>query len=137
MKKVTLYLHPNQIGGKSIKGTELLKHFEDNDMLKDMMTIEELEKYVQDNSKETEEWKDKRIFAWKSTFRNSGGDLCVRCLYWVGGKWSWRCHWLGYHWDSQSPAACLASSTQNSETMTLEKAVAFIKELGWTITLTK
>lgn len=144
MKTPTLYLHPNQIGEKSITGTQLLKYFEDNDMMKDMMTIEELEQYVKDNPKETEEWKDKYIFAWKSTFCLSSGRLAVHCLYWNGSEWRWNDRWLAYGFYSNSLTALLAISSQDLDintlpldSMTLEKAIVYITNLGFTVTITK
>ena len=43
------------------------------------------------------------------TFRNSDGDLYVRCLYFNDGEWNWNDNWLDNDWNSNNPAAVLAS----------------------------
>lgn len=55
------------------------------------------------------EWKGKWIFFWGTIYRDSFGDLCVRCLHWSGGQWDWHCSRLGRGWGSRDPAAVLAS----------------------------
>ncbi|MBI1833963.1 MAG: hypothetical protein HYR90_04015 [Candidatus Andersenbacteria bacterium] len=56
-----------------------------------------------------EEWKGKAIFFWGTIYRRSVGSLCVRCLYWLDSQWFWGYRWLGYGWNSNYPAALLAS----------------------------
>ncbi|MHB8860615.1 MAG: hypothetical protein ACYC48_02675 [Minisyncoccota bacterium] len=56
-----------------------------------------------------EGWKDKAIFFWGTIYRNSDGDLCVRCLCWDGDGWSWADSWLDSVWNVSDPAALRAS----------------------------
>jgi hypothetical protein len=55
------------------------------------------------------DWKGKAVFFWGTVYRVRDGRLCVRCLYWLGGRWRWGCVWLGRDWDSSSPALVVAS----------------------------
>lgn len=56
-----------------------------------------------------EEWKGKSIFFWGTIYRDSGGRLYVRYLYWCGDGWDWGSRWLVGVWDGCSPAALRAS----------------------------
>lgn len=56
-----------------------------------------------------ESWKGKAVFFWGTVYRYSGGSLCVRYLYWDGGRWSWSARWLGNGWGGGRPAALRAS----------------------------
>ena len=56
-----------------------------------------------------EEWKGKYVFFWGTVYRNRFGDLFVRCLFWVGDRWVWRCGRLGSLWRGYDPALVLAS----------------------------
>ena len=49
------------------------------------------------------------IFFWGTIYRGADGYLCVRCLYWGGGRWDWCCHWLDYGFRDDDPAAVSAS----------------------------
>ncbi len=57
-----------------------------------------------------EEWKGKAIFFWGTIYRNAGGYLYVRFLYWDGSRWHWSNDWLGRGWGADVPAAVLASN---------------------------
>ncbi len=52
-----------------------------------------------------DEWKNKAVFFWGTVYRHSDGHLCVRCLYWRGGKWFWGHGWLNHDFYDISPAA--------------------------------
>jgi hypothetical protein len=52
-----------------------------------------------------EEWKGKYIFFWGTIYRDSGGDLSVRYLYWSGSEWNWDYNWLDDDFNSDNPAA--------------------------------
>jgi hypothetical protein len=52
-----------------------------------------------------EEWKDKYVFLWGTVYRDSGGNLCVRYLYWSGDGWGWGSDWLDSDWGDGRPAA--------------------------------
>lgn len=56
-----------------------------------------------------EEWKGKYVFFWGTIYRDSNGNLFVRCLYWSGDGWYWGRGWLGDVWGGRSPAALRAS----------------------------
>ena len=55
-----------------------------------------------------EEWKGNAIFFWGPIYRLSGGDLCVRCLYWDDDAWHWGYCWLDDGWGGYYPAAVCA-----------------------------
>lgn len=57
-----------------------------------------------------EEWKGKAVYFWGTIYRDSDGDLYVRCLYWNDGQWLWYYGWLGHGWRAGSPAAVPAST---------------------------
>ncbi len=59
-----------------------------------------------------EEWKECCIFFW-SPYRNAGGSLRVRYLYWNGETWDCNYYWLGYDWNSLDSAAVPASIEVN------------------------
>jgi hypothetical protein len=44
------------------------------------------------------------------THRNRDGNLCVRYLYWNGGRWNWNYNWLDNDWNSDNPAAVHATT---------------------------
>jgi hypothetical protein len=45
-----------------------------------------------------ETWKGKYVFFWGTIYRDSGGNLVVRCLYWAGDRWCWFYYWLDSRW---------------------------------------
>ena len=56
-----------------------------------------------------ESWKGQYLFFWGTVYRDAGGGLCVRDLYWDGDAWDWDCFWLVDDFDSSNPAAVPAS----------------------------
>ncbi len=56
-----------------------------------------------------EDWKGKAVYFWGMVYRGSGGKLCVRYLFWSGGRWDWVYDRLDCFWGSSEPAAVLAS----------------------------
>lgn len=56
-----------------------------------------------------EDWKRRVVFFWGTIYRDSGGDLYVRCLYWYDDRWRWGGTWLGDDWGADDPAALRAS----------------------------
>lgn len=42
-----------------------------------------------------EQYKGKVLYAFGDIFRDSDGDLCVRCAIWDGDAWVSSCYWLG------------------------------------------
>ena len=51
-----------------------------------------------------EEWKGKYNFFWGTIYRDSDGDLYVRCLDWHVSRWSWSYRWLDCGFRSGNPA---------------------------------
>lgn len=56
-----------------------------------------------------ESWKGQYVFFWGTIYRDRDGDLCVRCLYWFGGRWLWGFSWLVSGFYGSNPAAVRAS----------------------------
>ena len=56
-----------------------------------------------------EEWKGKAVFFWGTIYRDSRGNLCVRCLYWDGSRWYWSHNWLDDFWLADNLALLLAA----------------------------
>jgi len=56
-----------------------------------------------------DEWKGKYVFFWGTIYRDSSGDLYVRCLCWRGSRWDWSGGWVGGGWRGRGPAALRAS----------------------------
>jgi hypothetical protein len=56
-----------------------------------------------------EEWKSKYVFFWGTIYRDSDGDLYVRYLCWLVGRWRWGAAWLDDGWYGARPAAVPAS----------------------------
>lgn len=51
-----------------------------------------------------DKWRGKYIFFWGTIYRDSDGNLYVRCLDWDHEEWSWRFGWLDGPWDDDYPA---------------------------------
>ena len=108
--KVIFYLSENQKNGH-VEGNELRKELAD----KLVLNANVLDYLLVHPHLIPEEWKEddngntRYIFFWGTIYRNSGGLLFVRCLYFVGGKCHWYYFWLGLGWDDNYPAALLAS----------------------------
>ncbi|MEK7576265.1 MAG: hypothetical protein AAB482_01085 [Patescibacteria group bacterium] len=109
--KVNLYLSSNQIGDRVIKGDKLRRELASEPVL----NANVLDYLFAHPDLIPEEWKvdaegrTRYIFFWGTIYRDSGGGLCVRCLYWYGGRWLWFCDWLAHGWYVDGPAALLAS----------------------------
>lgn len=110
--KINLYLSENQQNGKYIEGDKLQK-----ELAKEPVLPANILDYLLKNPHLIpEEWKKdangntRYIFFWGTVYRDSGGNLYVRCLYFSDGRWYWDCLWLGLDWYDFDPAAVLASS---------------------------
>lgn len=106
-KKISLHLSKNQKKGKVIEGNKLRKELENQQVL----NANVLDYLLANSHLIPEEWKGKYVFFWGTIYRRSDGGLCVRCLYWDGGRWGWDYYWLGNGrgWCGSYPAALLAS----------------------------
>lgn len=105
-RKVVLYLSRRQQNGRLLKGYDLREELTD----KPVLNANLLDALYDNPRLIPEEWKGKAIFFWGTIYRNSHGDLYVRCLCWDDGSWPWYYYWLGHDWyDNYDPAAVLAS----------------------------
>lgn len=98
--KLTLCLSKKQKKG-SIVGNDLRKELANQPVL----NANVLDYLLAHPELIPEEWKGKAIFFWGTIYRNSGGDLYVRCLCWRGAGWYWGGRWLGGGFYSGDPAA--------------------------------
>ncbi len=105
--KVKLHLSKNQQDGRVIKGRELRKELETQPVLNANL----LDFYLDHPDLIPEEWKGKLVFFWGTIYRNPLGHLCIRCLYWDGGRWIGYYRLLVNDWYSNHPAALLDYST--------------------------
>lgn len=109
--QVQFYLSEPQRKEKSIEGNKLRKELEG----KPVLNANVLDYLLANPHLIPEEWKKdekgrtRYIFFWGTIYRDSRGGLCVRCLYWDGGRWDWDCDWLGVDWSVRGPAALRAS----------------------------
>ena len=108
-EKVKPYLSENQKDGKMIKGHELRKELESQPVL----NVCVLDYLLANPHLIPDEWKRKRTYFWGTVYRDTYGYLCVRCLYWHGGRWRWRCSRLVNNWNFSGPSALLASSSRD------------------------
>ena len=99
--KVQLYLSRQQQGDKYIEGNKLRKELESQPVLNANL----LDYLLAHPELIPEEWKGKYTFFWGTVYRYSGGDLCVRFLYWDGRSWYWFYRWLDNYFSSSCPAA--------------------------------
>jgi hypothetical protein len=110
-KGVEFFLSNSQKGGKIIEGNKLRKEL----AKKPVFNANVLDYLYANPHLIPEEWKKdeqgntRYIFFWGTVYRGSGGDLCVRCLYWGGGGWGWLGDWLDDDWRGNFPAAVSAS----------------------------
>jgi len=102
---VRLHLDPGQQNGKCVNGNELRKKLKNQPVLNAIV----LDWLLAHPEFIPEEWKGKYVFFWGTTYRDSGGDLYVRYLYWSDGVWRWNCFWLGSNWRGNDPAVVAAS----------------------------
>lgn len=105
-KKIALWLSENQKNGKAIKGHLLREELKG----KPVFNANLLDYLLAHPELIPEEWKGKTVFFWGTFYRDDDGGLCVRYLYWCGGRWFWSVHWLDFGWSSGRPAAVPANS---------------------------
>ena len=99
--KIQLYLSENQKTGKCIEGNKLREELESQPTLNANL----LDYFLAHQELIPEEWKDKYVFFRGTVYRDSNGNLCVRCLYWSGYRWYWSFLWLVSDFDGNDPAA--------------------------------
>ena len=103
--KMRLHRSPRQKGDRGIIGTDLRVELEGMPVL----GSDDLDRLLAEPRLIPDSWKGKYIYFWGDLYRRSAGNLCVRDLYWDGGRWVWNDYWLGGDWNSRSPAAVVAS----------------------------
>lgn len=126
LSQMVLHLEPEQ-KIRYISGTEMRTRMEGKGMSAAVLD------YLIEHPEETpESWKKNEngdinfIFFWGTIYRDSIGDLYVRCWYFHGGQWqSNHCRWLDDHWGGQNPAAVLAS-TPNSDTQSSSDTLSLV-----------
>lgn len=111
-RKVVLYFSKRQLGSKWIKGYKLRDELSG----KQVLNANVLDALYENLHLIPEDWKrDERsgnihyVYFWGTVYRGAVGDLCVRCLCFIGGRWYRSYDWLGVGWDFYNPAAVLAS----------------------------
>ncbi|MCC6934802.1 MAG: hypothetical protein IT406_03905 [Candidatus Yanofskybacteria bacterium] len=102
---VKLYLSKKQGGDKYIVGNDLRKELKPQSVL----PANVLDYLLAHPELIPEDWNGKAIFFWGTIYRNSRGNLYVRCLYWDGGGWDWDYGWLDYGFSGSNPAVVRAS----------------------------
>lgn len=104
-QKEAFFYAEGQQNGKALEGNKLRKELAG----KPVMNANVLDYLLAHPHLIPEEWKGKYVFFWGTIYRNSDGDLYVRCLYWSGDRWDWGYGWLGNDWVGVHPAALRAS----------------------------
>lgn len=111
--RLKLHFSPNQLDGKVIKGTDLRDELKAQNIpvlngcvLDYLLANPEL---IPEDWKQDENGNTRYIYFWDTEYSNPSGNVYVRCLYWGEGAWYWSYVWLDRGWDSQYPAATLAS----------------------------
>jgi MoxR-like ATPase len=112
--KDSLFLSPEQIAKKSIKGEKLLESIKKEKI--PVLNASVLDYLLEHKDEIPEEWKEKMpdgrtkyIYFWGTIFRGSDGDRLVRSLDWDGSDWDDDGSWLGHDWADNEPAVRLAS----------------------------
>lgn len=107
--KLSLHLEPEQEKGH-INGKTLAERFKTTGLSSVVLD------YLWEHQDQIpESWKEKKdgyiqfIYFWGTIFRSAGGSLCVQCVFWEDGAWRRNYNWLGNVWNSNYPAAELAS----------------------------
>lgn len=127
--KLALHLAPQQESGW-INGLELNKSLKGKGL---NATV--LDYLLEHPDLIPEDWKEKYVYFHGTVYRDSGGDLCVRYLYFIGGHWQAGSDWLGYDWDVRNPAVVSASmalgplKSENSSDTRLQSFVSELKTL--------
>lgn len=110
-KQIKFFLTRDQRAGKTVEGSKLRKELAGKDILKANVLDYLLAhpEIIPDEWKTDENGDIRCIFFWGTIYRNSGGNLFVRYLYWNDNRWSWNYLGLGFDWYGFHPAAVLAA----------------------------
>ncbi len=110
-KQVEFFLASGQKDGKVIEGNKLRKEL----AKKPVFNANVLDYLLAHPELIPDEWKTDRngntryIFFWGTIYRNRGGYLFVRCLYWRRDMWRWIHFCLDVDWYDYHPAAVRVS----------------------------
>jgi len=105
LSQIKLWLSQEQQDG-TIVGNELRKQLK-NQPVQNASVLDYLLK-KENQHLIPESWKGKAAFFWGTIYRDSDGNLVVRCVDWYGGEWHWDYDWLDGHWSVGDPAAVSA-----------------------------
>lgn len=110
-KKIEFWLSKPQKKDDVIGGNDLRKEVSKQPVLNANVLdyLHDHPQLIPDSWKVDEKGNTRYIFFWGTVCRGSDGDLFVRCLYWDGDRWGWRCLWLDYVFHCCRPAAVSAS----------------------------
>ncbi len=110
-KKIEFYLSRKQKKG-NIEGNKLRKELTGKPAVNACVLDYLLEhtELIPEEWKKDENGNTRYLFFWGTVYRDSGGFLSVRCLYWGGCGWRWVHGWLDSYWNAFGPALLLASS---------------------------
>ena len=111
LSTLALHLEPEQ-EDKYIKGTKLHERLKG----KNVLGADVLDYLLENPEKIPESWKGKSVYFWGTIYHDSGGDLCVRSLFWRGGLWGWGGEWLDRNWFRSDPAVVSQVSPKNLDT---------------------
>lgn len=116
---VKLYLSPKQKIG-TIEGNDLRAELKDKPVLNANVLDYLLDhpRLIPEEWKKDEKGNTRYIPFWGTIYRDAYGRLCVRFLYFRGGRWQAGYRWLGGGFDDRLWAA-LRASTLTSDTNTL------------------
>lgn len=105
--KILLHQEPKQKNGGTISGIVLQERLADKTCLNACV----LDYLLAHTNAIPESWKEKDcyIYFFGTVYSNANGGLCVRCLYWGGGKWRWNDDNLVDDWGGRRWVAILAS----------------------------
>lgn len=102
LAKIRLHLSDNQQNGERIDGHNLYKELKNEPVL----NANVLDYLLAHPELILEEWKEKEIFFWGTTYRDMYSGLCVRCLYWDGVRWGWSYSYFNHDFLAHHLAAC-------------------------------
>ncbi len=109
LNKIELILTLKPEDDDRIGGEENLKRLKATG--KRLLDVRVMEELLKRPELIPESWKEVgAVYFWGTIFRNSYGERYVAYLFWTGGAWHCLFHWLGNDWDSDAPAASLASA---------------------------
>jgi hypothetical protein len=112
-KKILFFLSGRQLNGKTVKGLELREEVTSQPVFNANLldALADNPQFIPEGWKKDADGKPRYIFFWGTIYRHAYARLCVRYLYWRGGRWNRSYDWLGSDaWDSDGPAAVSASS---------------------------